>query len=122
MAQAQPGALPVHASLNQALTGRPCGAHRRIVFAVIVFGAIILLALGAVAGTPPSVQALMLCSLPLAAAWWQFSPSFSNGGCQPIATGSLPAQQVARFYRNARRTVPDVVRIPDAASDLRTTA
>lgn len=122
MAQVQPVALPVHASLNQSLTGRPCRAHWRIVFAFIVFASIVLIALGTGAGAMPSVQALMLCSLPLAAALWQFSPSFSNGGCQPIAAGPLPAQQVPLFYRNARRTVPDVIRMPDASSDLRTSA
>lgn len=132
MTEFQPDALPAHAPRDRSTAPWLSHAYWPIVTTLIVFTVISLIerALLPVAflasadrtSPSPAVPLLITCS---AAAFCTspFRVIEFIAGRQPLAAAALRGwSQPPLFYRNARRAVPDAIRLPDASSDLRTTA
>lgn len=132
MTQIQPAELPVHRPQDdQPPALRIYRAHWRFIATFFMFAMIVLIghvrlpvavfSSTAAVGLIIAVPALIAGSLFVSRISRQRAFDFISGG-RKLAAARPVVQAESFFYRNARCSVPDVIRLPDASSALRTTA
>lgn len=129
MTQFQSSDLSMQARQGQSPDRWFAPAYWPIVVTLFLFTVIVLIdrallpvVVSARAGVSPAVPLLIACSVVAVCVWPPRALAFSADRQQRAARTLIDRPQIPLFYRNARRTVPDVIRLPDASSDLRTTA